>query len=326
MLLAADVGGTKTLIGLYEESGPRPKPVETRVYATLDFDNMSQLVNAFLDDVGTPSVAAVVAGVAGPVDGLAAELTNAPWSADLGEVSARLGSQAALLNDLEAMAYSVSVLEPDELLVLQAGEPDPKGNAGLIAAGTGLNASHIQNVNGRLIPSPSETGHTDFAARTDAELAFVAERIKTHGRVEIESVVSGPGLVNLFRFTHAGDRRPARCPVTDDEQGDTAAEVTSSALESRCPRCVETLDMFVSAYGAETGNLALRSMTTAGVYVGGGIAPKILPALQKGPFMQAFLAKPPMDDVLARIPVKVILNPAAALIGASVKAASLIGR
>jgi glucokinase len=326
MLLAADVGGTKTLVGLFRPPGPRPAPVETRVYATLDFSNMAELVDAFLADMGSPKIDAIVAGVAGPVHGLVAELTNAPWSADLGAVARRLGCKAALLNDLEAMAYSVSVLTPEELCVLQTGEPDANGNAGLIAAGTGLNESHIHNVDGQLIPSASESGHADFAARTEAELAFVRERLRTDGRAEIESILSGPGLVNLFRFTHAGDRRPANCPVSDDGEGDTAAELTASALAGDCPRCVEALDMFVAAYGAEAGNLALRSMTTGGVYVGGGIAPKILPALQNGTFMEAFRAKPPMDELLAKMPVKVILNSGAALVGASVKAALLIGR
>jgi glucokinase len=326
MLLAADVGGTKTLIGLYRPPGPRPAEVEARVYATLDFKNMTELVDAFLQEAGAVSIDAVVAGVAGPVRGLEAELTNAPWSANFNEIAERLQCKAALLNDLEAMAYSVGVLTPDELAVLQAGEPDPTGNAGLIAAGTGLNASHIQFIDGRHVPSPSESGHADFAARTDDELAFVQHLLGAGKRAEVESVLSGPGVVNLYRFTHRDGRRPADCTVQDEPEGDMAAEVTAGALAGRCPQCMKALDMFVSAYGAETGNLALRSMTTAGVYVGGGIAPKILPALTTGRFMQAFLAKPPMDDVLSRIPVKVILNPSAALIGASVKAASLIGR
>jgi glucokinase len=326
MLLAADVGGTKTLIGLFRPPGPRPVPVETRVYATLDFENMSQLVDAFLRETGSVSVDAVVAGVAGPVRGLEAELTNAPWSANLGEIAERWHCEAALLNDLEAMAYSVSVLKDDEVAVLQAGEPDPTGNAGLIAAGTGLNESHIQYIDGRLIPSPSESGHADFAARTEEELAFVQQLVRTRGRAEIESVLSGPGVENLYRFTHQNGRRPPDCPVPVDSDENIASDVTASALGHRCPRCVDALNMFVSAYGAESGNLALRSMTTAGVYVGGGIAPKILPALKNGLFMKAFLAKPPMDEVLRRIPVKVILNPSAALIGASVKAALLIGR
>jgi glucokinase len=324
MLLAADVGGTKTLAGLYRLPGPRPAPVATRVYATLDYSNLSQIVDVFLQEVGNPKIEAICAGVAGPVTGLFAELTNAPWTADLAEISRSLGGcRAALLNDLESTAYSVSVLDADELLVLQAGQPNPAGNAALIAAGTGINASHIQHVNGRLIPSPSESGHADFAARTERELQFVRQLLETRGRAEVESVLSGPGIVNLFHFTHRGGDAP-ECPVSDDDTGDTAAEVTASALAGRCPRCVEALDMFVAAYGAETGNLALRSMATAGVYIGGGIAPKILPALEKGLFIETFLAKPPMDDVLAKIPVKVILNPGAGLVGASVKAAMLV--
>ena len=326
MLLAADVGGTKTLIGLYRPPGPRPTAVETRVYATLDFENMGQLVDAFLHEVGSVSIDAIAAGVAGPVRGLEAELTNAPWRANLDEIAERLDCRAALLNDLEAMAYSVSVLTGDELAVLQPGQPDPTGNAGLIAAGTGLNESHIQYVDGCYVPSPSESGHADFAARTEEELALVQDLVRSRGRAEIESVLSGPGVVNLYRFTHRDGRRPPSCPVSDETNENTASAVSAAALAGICPRCVEALDMFVSAYGAETGNLALRSMTTAGVYVGGGIAPKILPALQNGLFMTAFLSKPPMDEVLARIPVKVILNPGAALIGASVKAASLLGR
>jgi glucokinase len=325
MLLAADVGGTKTLIGLYRQPGPRPAPVETRVYATLDFANMGQLVDAFLGSLGGPGIDAIAAGVAGPVRGLTAELTNAPWTADLDAIARRLNCRAALLNDLEAMGYAVSVLEAEELLVLQEGTPNPTGNAGLIAAGTGLNESHIQRVDGALIPSASEAGHADFSARTNRDLAFAAWFLQSHDRVAIEDVLSGPGLVNLYHFMHQNPGNASRCPAATAD-GTTAALVSTTALSGACPRCADALDMFVAAYGAETGNLALRSMTTAGVYVGGGIAPRILPALQTGTFMDAFRSKTPMEDVLAAIPVKVILNPAAALIGASVKAASLIGR
>jgi glucokinase len=327
MILAADVGGTKTLMGLFRPQGLRPAPVATRVYATLDFGNLGETVRVFLDYVGKPRIEAICAGVAGPVKDLYAELTNAPWSADLEAIASDLGGcRAALLNDLESMAYSVSVLESEEILVLQAGEANPHGNAALIAAGTGLNASHIQYVDGRLIPSPSETGHADFAARTDRELALVEMLTRATGRADIESVVSGPGIVNLFRFTHEDHARRPSCPVVaagvDDR--DVAAEVTATALAEKCPLCVDALEMFVSAYGAETGNVALRSMATGGMYVGGGIAPKILPALQKGPFMAAFRAKGPMAPLLAKMPVKVILNPSAALVGASVRAASLL--
>jgi glucokinase len=301
--------------------------VVTREYATADFASLEQLVRAFLTDAGDPRVQAACAGVAGPVRGLVAELTNAPWVVDLGRVAAALGNcPAALINDLESMAYSVSVLRPDELLVLQEGEPLAGGNAALIAAGTGLNASHIQNVDGRLIPSPSESGHADFAARTPRELELVAMLTRRFGRAEVEGVISGQGIENLGHFTHADAAIRAVCPAMRSLSADRdlAADITSGALADECSACVEALNMFVSAYGAETGNLALRSMATAGVYIGGGIAPKILPALQSGLFMQAFLAKPPMDDLLAKVPVKVILNPGAGLVGASVKAASLL--
>jgi glucokinase len=233
MLLAADVGGTKTLIGLYRAPGPRPTAVEVREYATLDFTNMTQLVDAFCDEVGRVAVDAVVAGVAGPVHGLEAELTNAPWSVNLNEISERLHCRVALLNDLEAMAYSVTVLNDDELAVLQAGEPNASGNAALIAAGTGLNESHIQYVDGRHIPSPSESGHADFAARTEEELAFVQDLVKTRGRADVESVLSGPGIVNLYRFTHRNGR-PANCPVENDSDDSAASEVTASALAGTC--------------------------------------------------------------------------------------------
>lgn len=326
MLLAADVGGTKTLIGLYRQPGPRPAPVETRVYATLDFANMGQLVDVFLGSLGNPRIEAIAAGVAGPVRGLTAELTNAPWAADLDAIARRLNCRAALLNDLEAMGYAVSVLQAEELLVLQEGTPNPAGNAGLIAAGTGLNESHIQRVNGTLIPSASEAGHADFSARTNRDLAFAAWFLKSHDRVAIEDVLSGPGLVNLYHFMHQGQGGSSHCPAAAESDGPSAARVSTTALSGTCPRCADALDMFVAAYGAETGNLALRSLTTAGVYVGGGIAPRILPALQTGTFLDAFRSKAPMEDVLAAVPVKVILNPAAGLIGASVKAASLIGR
>lgn len=326
MLLAADVGGTKTLVGLYRPQGVRPSSVTTRVYATLEFANLSQIFDAFLEDVGRPEILAVCAGVAGPVEGLRARLTNGDWSADLGAIARDLGGcRAALLNDLEAMAYSVSVLEADELVVLQAGDINARGNAALIAAGTGVNESHIQLVDGRYVPSPAEAGHADFAARNTRELAFAEFMIRARGRVEVEDILSGPGIVNLFRFTHKGVAN-TDCPVLakSPEDSQVAADVTATALASSCRHCVEALEMFVDAYGAESGNLALGSMALSGVYIGGGIGPKILPALQNGRFIAAFLDKGAMRELMTRVPVKVIINSSAGLVGASVKAASLL--
>src|SRR5215471_5265149 len=268
MFLAADVGGTKTLMGLYRPRGERPHPQIVREYATLDFDSLDDIVGTFLEETGARDIEAVCVGVAGPVTGMVARLTNVPWLADLSVVAERFESRPAqLLNDLEAMAYAVPVLEPDEIAVLQEGIAVPTGNAALIAAGTGLGEALLHNINGRFLPSASEGGHADFAARTPRELTLVAELSKIYGRVDNERVVSGPGLVNVFRFTHTS----AACPSVDArmDQTELPAAISASALEGRCARCDEALDLFVSAYGSEAGNLALRSVATAGVYIGG---------------------------------------------------------
>jgi glucokinase len=326
MLLAADMGGTKTLVGLFRSAEDRPHPAVVREYATLDFDSLDEIVAAFLDETGEARVEAACIGVAGQVSGLMARLTNVPWLADAAPVAQRLGDcSIELLNDLEAMAYAIPVLREEELAVLQEGIAVPGGNAALIAAGTGLGEALLHNVDGRFVPAASEGGHADFAARTPRELALVQELALIHGRVDIERVVSGRGLVNLFRFTHGTQDLRTACRVIgpDVDSVDIPAAVTVMALAGRCEECVEALDMFVEAYGAEAGNLALRSMATAGVYIGGGIAPKILPALTTGSFMEAFVGKEPMVDWLRTLPVAVILNPGAGLLGAAVRAGEI---
>lgn len=324
MLLAADVGGTKSLVGLFRRSADRPEQRVIREYTSLDFDSLDEILTTFLDETGTTAVDAVCVGVAGPVSGLVARLTNVPWLADLSPMAERFPDKPVLLlNDLEAMAHSVAVLEQEELCVLQEGVRVPSGNAALIAAGTGLGEALLHNMNGRFVPSASEGGHADFSARTPRELALVQELSRTYGRVDVERVVSGPGVVNLFRFTHAATSLETACRVigSNFDPVELPAMITRNALDGRCEQCGEALEMFVEAYGAEAGNLALRSVATAGVYIGGGIAPKILPALESGLFMEAFLAKEPMTDLLRTLPVTVILNPAAGLLGAAVRAA-----
>jgi glucokinase len=326
MILAADMGGTKTLTGLFRRGGDRPELQVVREFATLDFDSLDEILTTFMEETGVGRIEAVAVGVAGPVTGLVARLTNVPWLADLSPLADRLaGVPVELLNDLEAMAYAVPVLEPEELVILQDGMPSPTGNAALIAAGTGLGEALLHNVDGRFMPSASEGGHADFSARTPREFALAQELARIHGRVDVERVVSGPGLVNLFRFTHGGGPLESACEALppDLDLVELPAAISTAALDGRCEQCGEALDMFVEAYGAEAGNLALRSVATAGIYVGGGIAPKILPALQDGRFMDAFLDKAPMSDLLRTVPVMVIRNPAAGLLGAAVRAASL---
>jgi glucokinase len=319
MLLAGDVGATKTLLGLYAPAARRPALVASGAYTTIEFESLASMIEAFRRAHAWPEGPVDAAfGVAGPIRGRVAQLTNVPWEVDADRlVGAFAFRSLALLNDLEAMAYSVPVLAPDEVAVLQEGRAAPGGNIAIIAAGTGLGEALLHNVKGRFIPSPSEGGHADFAARTEVEILVLRELTRIYGRVENERILSGPGLVNVHRVLH-----PGGCPVCDPAADpDNAPSIISrSGLERRCDRCVQTLEAFVSAYGAEAGNHAVRNVATGGVFVGGGIAPKILPALQTGLFMESFLAKDPMRPLLAGMPVSVILNQQAALLGSAVRA------
>jgi glucokinase len=319
MLLAGDIGGTKTLLGLFDRAVPRPHPIAMRAFSTREYGDLSAMISVFAGEAAVPrsSIEAAAFGVAGPVLGKTAQLTNVPWGVDAQRLAETLDiGRVSLLNDLQAMAYAVPVLHSAELHVLQEGVPPSGGNMALIAAGTGLGEAFLHLVDGRLIPSPCEGGHADFAARTERDITVLRALLQRYKRVSVEHVVSGPGLVNLFRAMHAG---PCRAGIDEDSRGAPAA-ITSAALEGRCPACVDTLATFVEAYGAEAGNLALRTVATGGVFVGGGIAPRILPALADGTLMHAFRDKAPLDDLMARIPVKVILHAEPGLLGAAVYA------
>jgi glucokinase len=322
MLLAGDIGGTKTLLGLFDPAPVRPRPIVIRSFPTLDFDDLTSMISAFVkdDEVRHASIDEACFGVAGPIIGDAAELTNVPWRVDARRVAAAFSlHRVNLLNDLQAMAYAVPVLREAEVHVLQDGEPLRGGNMALIAAGTGLGEALLHNVDGRFVPSPTEGGHADFAARTEREIALVRELTPRFGRVDVERVISGRGLINVYSVTHR-DGCKANINLDDTE---APAAISFAALARQCAACMDAFDLFVEAYGAETGNLALRSVATGGVFIGGGIAPKILPALTAGSFMEAFRAKTPLDGMLARMPVKVILNAEAGLLGSAVYAAGL---
>jgi len=325
MILAGDIGGTKALIGLFEFGEPRPLPVDIRSFSTTEYPALSSIIEKFYAaQRHRPAVTAAAFGVAGPVIDQSAEMTNVTWRVEAAELSRDFALQnVRLLNDLEAMAYAVPVLETHELETLQAGRRRDDGNLAIIAAGTGFGGAVLHHHGGRYVPVPSEVGHTDFAARTNREielLRFIRERA---GRVEVEHVVCGPGLLNLADFTHQGARCTAFSPL--DVPG-APAEVSKSALAGTCLHCVEALEMFVDAYGAVAGNLGLTAVTTGGVFIGGGIAPRILPALQSGRFIQAFNDKGPMRPLLEGMPVHVILNAEAGLLGAAVYANTMWSR
>ncbi|MQA31126.1 MAG: glucokinase [Luteitalea sp.] len=321
MLLAGDIGGTKTLLGLFDQQPSRPRAILIRAFTTLDFPDLNAMIAAFADESGGrgAGIATACFGVAGPVINDTAELTNVPWRVDAPTIGRAFGiPRVLLLNDLQATAYAVPVLHGDELHTLQAGKAVEGGDMALIAAGTGLGQALLHRVDGRFVSSPSEAGHADWGARNEREISVLRSLIHRFGRAEVEQVVSGQGLVNLHRVTH-----PGACPAVEDaDDPDAPAAISRAALERTCERCMEALSIFVDAYGAEAGNVALRSMATGGVFISGGIAPKILPALVDGRFMRAFLEKAPLDGMLSRVPVKVVLNTDAGLLGAAVHAAA----
>src|SRR6185295_1373134 len=269
MVLAGDVGGTKTFLGLFVPDAARPRPSIVRKYATRDFESLHAIVQAFLDETGTRDVDAVCIGVAGQVRGSVARLVNVPWTADFSPVVRQLGDRPArFVNDLAAMATAIPFLDAPELAPLQSGVADPAGNAALIAAGTGLGEAFLLRVNGHVLAMASEGGHADFAARTPREHELAEDLARRHGRVATERVVSGRGIASLFRFTHR-HADLSTCPAVVAGNVDTVKpeDVTASALQDRCAACVEALGLFVDAYGAEAGNLALRAVARAGVYL-----------------------------------------------------------
>ena len=322
-ILAGDVGGSKTLLGLFDPVPARPAPILVREFRTSDFPDLMALLSAFsaAPDVRGTSVDAACFGVAGPVIGSTARLTNVDFAIDGASIGRQFDiPRVSLLNDLQAMAHAIPLLRGGELHALQEGIPLRGGNMALIAAGTGLGEALLHNVDGRFVPSPSEGGHADWSPRNEREIAILRELVSRFGRAEVEHVLSGPGLVNVHRVTHR-----TGCSIVDERDADAPAQISRAAFERRCAGCVEAMEIFVEAYGAEAGNLALRSLSTAGLFIGGGIAPKILPALDEKGFVRAFRDKAPLDDMLSRVPVNVILNPEAGLLGAAAFAASAGG-
>ncbi|HWB11341.1 MAG TPA: glucokinase [Pirellulales bacterium] len=322
MILAGDVGGTHTRIGFFSvEGNGRSLRVDSRVEETFrsgEHASLDELAAAFADKHRLrPAIACF--GIAGPVQHGRAQATNLAWQVDAAQLAATLQvEKAILINDLEANAYGVAVLDESELAVLHAGSPDAEGNAAVISAGTGLGEAGMFWDGERHQPFACEGGHADFAPRNALEEELLAFLLAEFGHASWERVLSGPGLHNLYRFL--AQLRPGRASADvarQIEHGDAAAVISRAAQTDACPVCVEALRLFVSLYGAEAGNLALKLMATGGVYLGGGIAPKNLPAFRGGDFLTAFSAKGRMRPMLEEIPLRVILSENAALLGAA---------
>ncbi len=321
-LLVADVGGTNTRLALVTLARGCSVIAE-RNYPSRAATSFEELAREFLAETSTPVHVACL-GVAGPVTGGRCTATNLPWVLDEGTVASRLGVERVwLINDLEATCWSVPWLQAGDLETLQPGAPAPTGNLAVIAAGTGLGEAGAFWDGGRHHPFATEGGHADFAPHDDEQEALLRFLRRLYGRVSWERVVSGPGLDAIHRFVlaEAGSPEPDWLTAARAD-GDPSAAISSAALERHAPLAVRALSLFVRLYGSEAGNMALKLKASGGVFVAGGIAPKILPVLRSGGFLDAFLDKGRMRTLLEAVPVRVVLDRRAGLIGAARCAAS----
>ncbi len=318
-LIAGDVGGTHTRL-VWLRARPEGGFEELRRidYKSGAFPSLTDILRRFRDETGG-DLEAVGLGVPGPVRGRRARITNLPWVVDADEIARALELPAvALINDLEAHAWGLTCLLAGDFVTLSAGERDPRGNAALIAAGTGLGEAGLAWTGSELHPFATEGGHTSFAPGSELEIELLRYLAARHGHVSWERLVSGPGLVTVFEFLCA--HRRARIPPSLAEalsEGDPAAAISREALAEGFEVAVEALELFARLYGAEAGNLALKVMATGGVFVAGAIAAKVLPALQGPAFLEAFRAKGRMRPLLEAMPVQVVTNEAAGLWGAA---------
>jgi glucokinase len=326
MLLAGDIGGTKTRLAFFEAEGSRLRSVAEATYRSREHVGLAEILVTFRAEHPLPAEC-VCLGIAGPVRGGRVETPNLPWVVDAARLGDSMGGiPVTLLNDLEANATGVLALGPDDFAVLNAGAADAGGNAALVSAGTGLGEAGLFWDGSRLRPFASEGGHADFAPRGPLQAELAAWLAARFERVSCERVVSGPGLCSIYEFLQERCGGPDELPGLMKKLGidDRAAAISSLALEGRNELCRQALEVFVAVYGAEAGNLALKLLATGGVYLGGGIAPKILPALRTPVFLEAFAAKGRLRPLMEAIPVRVVLNDRAALIGAARHAAEVL--
>ena len=326
-MLAGDIGGTKTNLALFSVHGEKLRSESFRSFPSKRYSGLEPVLQEFLA-VDKHSIDSACFGIAGPVVDGKVKTPNLPWMVDSSGLSHSLKlDSVGLLNDLEATAYGIFTLENEEFHTLNEGIMRHSGNKALIAAGTGLGQAILYDDGCHFRPLASEGGHGDFAPRNDLEIELLRYLIGRFRHVSYERVLSGPGLFNIYRFfkENRGLEEPKWLTERLSTGDDPNAVITKAALANEAEICVKMLDLFVSLYGAEAGNLALRAKSVRGLYVGGGIAPKILDKLKDGTFMRSFVDKGRYADLLAAIPVQVVLNDQAALRGAAYYAAFLSG-
>jgi glucokinase len=349
MILAGDIGGTKINLALYDWEKGRVDPIREDTVWTADYESFEEVLTEFLEEpAGTESdsdelseddddsstkasspqspLTGACFGVPGPVLNNTCRTTNIPWTIEGDKLAESLHiPQVRLLNDLEATAYGLPFLEPDEIedLNSNAPSPPPDGTRALLAAGTGLGESLIVWTGKDYQICPSEGGHADFAPNNDLEIELLRYLRTSYLHVSYERVLSGPGLHLIYQFLRDTQKNEPTWFSEKLPTGDPATLIAEAGLEGKPDICKKALQLFVSIYGAEAGNMALKTLAMGGVYIGGGIAPKILPTLQDGTFMKSFLAKGRYKRLLGKIPVRVILNPHTAILGAASVAAGM---
>ena len=349
MIVAGDIGGTKTHLALFDWKKDRVDPVRLESFHSADYTSLEDMLTEFfapptapqsIDDVAAEKgdaveverpaekpqkIDAACFGIAGPVIENRCQTTNLPWVVDGATLAKQFDiPRVKLLNDLEAMAYGVLLLRPDEVEVLNAGTPPAQNQAlALIAAGTGLGESILFWNGSRYQPTPSEGGHADFAPNNDNEIELLRHLRSSYLHVSYERVLSGPGLHAIYDYVRDSKKNEPTWLAEQIKAGDPAAAIAEAGLKGQADIAKQALDLFASIYGAEAGNLALKGMTLNGVYVGGGIAPKLLAKLKDGTFMKSFTNKGRYKRVMSSIPVKVVMNQKTALLGAASVAASL---
>lgn len=320
MYLVGDIGGTNTRLAWGEVQGPQVKLSDIRNYSSTSYASLEEVLEVFLAEVRHP-ISGASFGVAGPIRDNRATLTNLSWRLDGASLTSFLKvPRVRLLNDLEAQAYGIPALTEEEVLVLNPGIPD-EGHHVLIAAGTGLGEALLIHTGRGHQVIPTEGGHTDFAPRDELEVGLLSYLQQTlfggvPGHVSYERVVSGPGLLAIWRYLgHLGVEGDGATTREVEQRGGSA--ISEAAVAESCLRCLQAAELFLSIYGAEAGNLALKTLPRGGVFVGGGIISSLLPVARQGAFMAGFTGKGRFASLMESLPVKVILNTQVGLVGAT---------
>jgi len=320
MLLAGDIGGTKTVLAVFEEDPTDfdHEPLFEEVFPSSQFDSLEAIIRKFLQDK-TVELSGACFGVAGPVVENHAEVTNLDWLINSDVIGDLLGVKAQLLNDLESIANAVPYLEPEDLYVLNEGKPSSEGAIAVIAPGTGLGEAYLVWDGLRYESYPSEGGHAAFAPTSPLQIDLLTFWLQRMQHVSYERLCSGIGIPNIYTFLKDSGRyeEPEWLGNTLADASDPTPVIVDAAVEETAEICVESLNLFMEILGGEAANLALKVLATGGVYIGGGIPPRILPQLESGRFMDVFRSKGRFSHMMATMPVYVIRNPKVALYGAA---------